>query len=361
MRRCLRCGAPLPKGEGANEEVTLARPPAPYASGDRVNEKYLVLENFGAGPLGTTYRARDLDGRTVALKVLSPGLFAEESERQRFLENYGQLKGRSFERAAAPVDMGLDEGGVLYVVSRWVYGASLRRVLRAWRAADRKLERDQVLGVLQGAAAALRELHTVSSHGAVYPENIHVTVDSVMLTDPGLAAALVPARFASHLEHHPDVLAYLAPEVRAGKRSNAGADLHGLGALASELLFGDPSRTADANFSSPDLGDDVTEALRGSVALQPARRAMALPLLIERLARVAGEASLPPYAPLPRPAAMTDARTRRVPTVARKAPPPVVAAKGASKTSPVLRARGSAAREVSVDEAATTSPLDKGS
>lgn len=361
MKRCLRCGAPL-KGEATREEVTLAKPPAPYASGDRVGEKYLVLENFGAGPLGTTYRARDPDGRTVALKVVAPGLFADEGERQRFLEGYGQLKGRQFERSSAPIDMGIDEGGVLYVVSRWVYGASLRRILRAWKAADRKLERDQVLGVLQGCAAALRELHTVSSHGAVYPENIHVTVDSVVLTDPGLAAAVVPARFAGHLERFPEVLPFVAPEVRAAKRSNAGADLHGLGALASELLFGDPAQTANPAFSAADLGDDVAEALRGLVALQPARRAGALPQLLERLARVAGEASLPPYAPLPRPAAMTDARTRRVPTLPRKAPPPITAAKGAVKTSPVLRARGSAAAaiEVSVDEAATTVPLDKG-
>ncbi len=350
---------------GPESAVTLARPPAPYASGDVVDEKYAVLENHGAGPLGTTYRARDKDGHAVALKVLAPQLFADMTERQRFRENVSQLVGRTMAHVLPPTDVGEDAGGVLYVVSRWAQGASLRRILRAYRAADRRLERDQVLGVLQGTAQALRALHTVSSHGALYPENVHITAEGVVLTDPGVASALVPARFARQLESFPEVLPYLAPEVRAGKRSNAGADLHGLGALASELLFGDPGRTVSGQFVAADLGEEVAEALRGLVALQPARRAGALPQLLERLARVAGEASLPPYAPLPRPTALTDARTRRVPVVGRKVPA-AVGPKTSTRHPAVPRARtpgavrpsDPAARRALPDDLTPTAPIE---
>ncbi len=363
--RCERCGSVALRAAGPEAAVTLARPPAPFASGDQVAGRYCIVENFGAGPLGTTYSARDPEGHALALKVMAPQLFADPTERQRFRENVAQFVGRSIEKVSAPLDVGEDPSGALYVVSRWAQGASLRRILRAYRAADRRLERDQVLGILQGAAAALRALHTVSSHGALYPENVHITAEGVMLTDPGLAASLVPARFAAQLEHFPEVLPYLAPEVRGGRRSNAGADLHALGALASELLFGDPGRTASGQFVASDLGEEVAEALRALVGVQPARRAGALPQLLERLARVAGEPSLPPYAPLPRPAALTDARTRRVPTVPRRVPT-AVGPKTSTRHPAAPRARSVAPRAVEPsrtkavdrDDLTPTVPLD---
>ncbi len=52
--------------------------------------------------------------------------------------------------------------------------------------------------------------------------------------------------------------------------------------------------------------------MRAAVAVQASRRVSAVPELLAGLAQIAGEASLPPYAPLPSPSEMVDARTRRV-------------------------------------------------
>jgi hypothetical protein len=215
-----------------------------------------------------------------------------------------------------PLAVGV-ENGVVWVAAPWVFGCSLRDILRAYRAAERRLERDQVLGVLQGVATALRELHTVTAHGALLPECVEITADAVVLTAPGIAASTAPQRLAAWLERAPEALAYVAPEVRAGGRCNAAADLHALGALASELLTGDASRAAAPGFSIPELGADLAEPIRALVSTKPARRTTALPLLLERLARVAGTASLPSYAVLPRPALVSEARTRRVAAIAR--------------------------------------------
>jgi serine/threonine protein kinase len=321
-RRCLRCGAALLRG-GEIDLVTFARPAAPYASGDRVAGRYEVVEAYGAGPLGTTYRARDRDGRTVAVKVVPHGLLPTGDSRDGFVASFRQLCGRSFERVAMPLDVGIDAGAVVFVVSPWVFGASLRRILRAYRAAERRLDPDQGLGVLQGVAAALRELHTVSSHGAIYPENVQVTADSVVLTDAALAAAVPPARLAEHLARFSDVHPYLAPEVRAGKRTSAGADLYGVGVLASELLYADPVATAARGVVLPVTSPELEEALRGLVSAHAPTRAAALPLTLERLLRFAGAASLPPYAPLPSPNAKGEARTRRLRSMAVSGPPPI--------------------------------------
>ncbi|MFO0601984.1 MAG: inactive serine/threonine-protein kinase VRK3 [Polyangiales bacterium] len=321
-RRCLRCGAAVVRAEGI-DLVTFARPAAPYASGDRVAGRYEVIEAYGAGPLGTTYRARDRDGRAVAVKVLPHALLPTVDARDGFVASFRHLCGRAFERVAMPTDVGIDAGAVVFVVSPWVFGASLRRILRAYRAAERRLEPDQGLGVLQGVAAALRELHTVSSHGAVYPENVQVTANSVVLTDAALAAAVPPARLAEHLARFADVLPYLAPEVRAGKRTSAGADLHGVGVLASELLYGDPVATSATGVVLPATAPELEEALRALVSAQAPTRAGALPLALERLLRFAGPASLPPYAPLPSPSAKSEARTRKLRSMAVQGPPPI--------------------------------------
>lgn len=309
MRRCRRCGAAVDH-ERAFAVVTLARPPAPYASGDRVAQRYLVVENHGAGPLGTVYRARTESGRAVALKILAPDLLTTREERELFVAELGKLAGREMPHVALPLDVGVCAHDLVFIVAPWVFGASLRTILRAYHAADRRLDADQALGILQGVALALRELHTTAAHGAVYPENVHVTADAIVLTDPALAATLPPSRLARVVEHFPDVVPYLAPEVRAGKRANAGADLHGLGALASELLAGDPSRARTGKLSLPALGPEIEGALRALVSAQVAKRAGALPQLLERLSRAVGQGSLPMYAPLPLP--LDEQRTRRI-------------------------------------------------
>ncbi len=163
---------------------------------------------------------------------------------------------------------------------------------------------------MQGVAAALRELHSVTAHGALLPDCVEVTADAIVLTAPGIAACASPQRLAACFASSPQALAYIAPEVRAGGRCNAAADLHALGALASELITGDPGRASEQGFSLPELGADLAEPIRALVSARPARRTAALPLLLERLARVAGTASLPSYAVLPRPAAVGEARTR---------------------------------------------------
>lgn len=347
-RACGRCGAPreVPRVETQevesladdlvtmelDEAETIAKPPAPYAPGDRIADRWEVVESFGAGPLGTVYRTRDhqSDERAAAVKVLWPKLFDSRRERDAFIDAYNGFTGRSLGHVMMPTEVGLDPWGVVWVATPWAHGISLRSLLRAWRAAERRLERDQVLGVIQGVASALRELHSATAHGALYPENVIIGPDGVILVDPGLAATLPPKRVVDRLSDFPEVLPYIAPEYLAGRRANAGTDLHALGALASELITGDPARSASPDFVLPDLGTELEDALRQLVSVQPGPRAAALPLVIERLARVAGEASLPPYALLPLPTPMVDARTRRVKVAPRK----VVAAVARAKRNP---------------------------
>jgi serine/threonine-protein kinase len=297
-----------PPQTSGTEIVTLAVPPAPLASGDVLGDRYTVLDLYGAGPLGHTYRARAKDGEKVALKVVTHDIAPTANERNHLVAEIAKLLGREMNRIAVPVEAFVATKHA-FVVSPWVEGRSLRRVLGAYRDAGRVLSIQEVLGVLEGVVVALRQLHQVTAHGALYPESVQVSASGrVLLSDPGIAAAVKRARLVEHFERYTDVLPYLAPEVRAGKASNAGADLYALGALASELLTGDPAAAA-AGIAGPMLEGmpaEIETALVGLVAPKSAKRAAALPVLINALTRAAGTKSVPMIDALPKPRQRTD-------------------------------------------------------
>ena len=292
----------------STEIVTLATPPAPLASGDVLADRYTVVELYGAGPLGHTYRARDIDGEKVAIKVVAHEIAPTAGERTHLVGEIQKLLGREMNRIAAPYDAFVS-GTRAYVASPWIEGQSLRRVLGAYRDAGRVLNLQEALGVIDGVVVALRQLHQVTAHGALYPESVQVSASGkILLSDSGIAAAVKRARLIEHFERYPDVLPYLAPEVRGGKASNAGADLFALGALASELLTGDPSAAA-AGIAGPmleGLPTEVEGALVGLAALRSAKRAAALPALINALTRAAGSKCVPMIDALPKARARTD-------------------------------------------------------
>ena len=55
---------------------------------------YRILEKIGEGGMGVVYRARDLHlERDIALKVLRPGVLAEDEGRRRFRKEAMVLSG----------------------------------------------------------------------------------------------------------------------------------------------------------------------------------------------------------------------------------------------------------------------------
>ena len=102
---------------------------AGFAAGSRVGG-YLLEEQVGAGGMAVVFRARDERlRRVVALKVLGPGLAADEDFRRRFIRE---------SRAAAavedphiiPVHEAGQAGGVLFIAMRYVSGGDVRTLLR---------------------------------------------------------------------------------------------------------------------------------------------------------------------------------------------------------------------------------------
>jgi serine/threonine protein kinase len=162
--------------------------PAALAPGSRV-AGYLLEEEVGAGGMAVVFRARDerLD-RPVALKVLAPGLAADEEFRRRFLRE---------SRAAAAVDdphilpvyEAGQAGGVLFIAMRFVPGGDVRGLLRR----EGPLAPGRVAAVISPVACALDAAHGAGLvHRDVKPANMLIDArpgrpDHVYLSDFGLA------------------------------------------------------------------------------------------------------------------------------------------------------------------------------
>lgn len=90
---------------------------------------YQLEKQIGAGGMAVVFRARDERlNRTVALKILAPGLAEDDEFRERFIRE---------SRAAAKVDhphiipvyAAGEAEGVLYIAMRFVAGGDLRSVV----------------------------------------------------------------------------------------------------------------------------------------------------------------------------------------------------------------------------------------
>ena len=99
---------------------------------------YEVLSRLGAGGMGEVFRARDsrLD-RDVALKVIHPELAADADRLARFEQEAKAAARLDHPNILVVHDVGSHEGSP-YIVSELLEGASLREVLSAPLAPQRR-------------------------------------------------------------------------------------------------------------------------------------------------------------------------------------------------------------------------------
>jgi serine/threonine-protein kinase len=260
---CVRCGARLPPGRagGACPRCLwgVGEPPA------LVGGKFELLEELGAGGMGTVYRARDTRlGRSVALKLLADELGADPAFRERFAREARTLALLNHPAIVTAYDFGEDEGQ-LYIAMELVEGRPL--------AAEAALPAERAREIGERLCEALAYAHARGIiHRDIKPANILVGADgAVKLADFGVAR-LVPAAGAASagLTGSRAVLGtphFIAPEAMAGAPPDPRMDLYSVGVLLHQLLTG---RLPLGAFEPPPgpLGTVVMRAL----AADPDRR-----------------------------------------------------------------------------------------
>jgi len=212
-------------------------PPAPD---DVIAGRYRLVSLLGSGGMGAVYRADDLEtGLPVALKVLTPGPFQQESA-QRFRREFRALARLDHPGIVRVQDYGSDDGLQFYVMEL-VAGHNLAQYRRE------RLAPAEAIPILLQVCAALDYIHAADIvHRDIKPENIMVMPDGqVKIMDFGLVKFTAAATRLTQSGMTLGTLAYMAPEQAQGRAVDRRADIYALGAVLYELVAGRPPFQAD--------------------------------------------------------------------------------------------------------------------
>jgi len=197
-----------------------------------------VEEVIGHGDMGVVYRAEELAlQRRVALKLILPEYSREERFRERFRRESRVAAATDHPNVIPVFDAG-EEGGVLYIMMRYVEGTDLGELI----AARGRIEPLRAARIVRQVGAALDAAHARGLlHRDVKPSNVLLgREDHVYLSDFGLAK---PAHSTRALTRQGSIVArveYVAPEQILNQRVDARADIYALGCVLFEALTGEP-------------------------------------------------------------------------------------------------------------------------
>ena len=185
--------------------------------------------------MAAVYRAKDLLlDRTVAVKRLRDDLAADPVARQRFDNEGRAAAGLSHPNIVTVLDVGVDDGGVPFLVLEWLPGATLAEEI-----ARGALRPDRVRAIGLQVLAALAEAH---DHGVLHrdikPSNIVLTASGdAKLADFGIAKTL-DGQDVTSTGDVVGTIRYMAPERLRGHPTTPAADLYGLGMVLREAATG---------------------------------------------------------------------------------------------------------------------------
>jgi predicted Ser/Thr protein kinase len=206
------------------------------APGTVLRSRYEIVREIGRGGYSVVYLARDreLDAE-VALKLLVPPPAAAQVARERMRREVQAVRGLSHANIVAVYDF-LEEGPWSFIVMEYVRGPDLQvRVTQRGR-----LDADAAVRLGRDVAAALSAAHRRGIlHRDVKPQNILLDPDGrARLADFG-SAKLDGQLGVTGSGTLAGTLAYTAPEVLAGRRGDARADVYAFGLTLYYALTGD--------------------------------------------------------------------------------------------------------------------------
>ena len=205
---------------------------------------YEILEPVAKGGMGEVFRGRDTRlRRSVAIKVLPADLRHDSSRLARFEREARAAGALNHPNIVSVYDIGIQDD-IPFIVSEWIEGESLRRLIDKGPAPAGKL-----MQIANQLAAGLRAAHAAGIvHRDLKPENIMLTPDMrVKILDFGLAKHVTrdggPVKGPeTKVLTRPGLMLgtirYLSPEQVQGKTVDERSDIFSLGAVLYELASG---------------------------------------------------------------------------------------------------------------------------
>ncbi len=194
---------------------------------------YVLQELLGEGSTSTVYRARDAEGRSVAIKILRPECITEPL-RERFLrEGRAQFEHRNVVRT---LGAGFTRLGTPYIALELLDGVTFDQRLKG-----RPLPPKHALDVVRQATRGVAATHRLGViHRDIKPANIFCCRDgTVKVLDFGVAHWAELASGSTETGQIFGTLLYFAPEQLMGAKGiDARADVWALGMILYHALVG---------------------------------------------------------------------------------------------------------------------------
>ncbi len=231
VRFCHKDGTDLPASESPHDLV-----------GRVVDQRYRVLRKLGEGGFGETFLVEDVNlNRKAAMKVL---LTPDQEAAQRLHREMAIVSSLNHAAFAQVYDVGMLPNQRAYLLTEWIQGQSLQRILR-----DRgRLQLWDALAVAQQLAEGLAALHTSGYvHRDIKPANVMIPIASdqpvfskAKLLDFGVLGVLSQRRATGMTQTGMFVGTprYMAPEQVLALPQSSATDVYGLALLMAEMLYG---------------------------------------------------------------------------------------------------------------------------
>jgi serine/threonine protein kinase len=242
------------------------------APGAVLADRFILGERLGAGGMGAVFRARDRDGREVAIKAALPDLDDGGEAARRLAREGNALQLLAHPNIVEALEL-CAVAGRLYLVVELIDGRPLSAIVAAGALAPRR-----ALVLVRQLLDALEHAHGRGVvHRDLKPDNLLVTLagaaadpfERLKVLDFGLvkllddAAAIVGGERLTRTGIAFGTPAYMAPEAALGRALDRRVDLYAVGVILFELLTG----------ALPFAGDDALTLLRQHVGAPPPRLA----------------------------------------------------------------------------------------
>ena len=198
--------------------------------------RYLIGSRIARGGMATVYEATDLRlDRTVAVKVMHPGLGDDDEFAARFVAEARAAAKLSHPNVVAVFDQGNDDGTV-FLAMELIPGHTLRDTIGK----EAPLSTARTLALLEPVVSALASAHRAGLiHRDVKPENVLISDDGrIKVADFGLAKAMSATTQHTATGVLIGTVSYVAPELVVEGRSDARADVYAVGVILYEILTG---------------------------------------------------------------------------------------------------------------------------
>lgn len=203
--------------------------------GERINDRYKILDFIGGGGMANVYLARDMIlERDVAIKILRLDFANDDEFIRRFHREAQSATSLVHPNIVNIYDVG-EEKDIYYIVMEYVEGKTLKQYIQD----HHPIPIEKAVDIMLQITSAISHAHQNNIiHRDIKPQNILIDRrGKIKVTDFGIAVALS----ATALTQTNSILGsvhYLSPEQARGGKATKKSDIYSLGIVFYELLTG---------------------------------------------------------------------------------------------------------------------------